>query len=109
MHYFVACLLSHIATLLYIVSMTECTNHRLWDTETLSHKILHDEYYEKWDTIDKTKHRLSMPQPRIWQHESRQNFVMSKKKGHHNSDQAFLTSILRNQNADLFFTFRYVL
>ena len=47
MHYFVACLPNRIATLLYIVSMTECTNHRPWDTETLSHKISHDEYYEK--------------------------------------------------------------
>ena len=28
--------------------MTECTNHRPWDTETPSHKISHDEYYEKW-------------------------------------------------------------
>ena len=66
MHYFVACLLNRIATLLYIVSMTKCTNHRPWDKETLSHKISHDEYYEKWDTIDKTKHKPSMPQPRIW-------------------------------------------
>ena len=47
MHYFVACLSNRIATLLYIMSMTECTNHRPWDTETPSHKISHDEYYEK--------------------------------------------------------------
>ena len=42
MHYFVACLPNGIATLLYIVSMTECTNYRPWDTETPSHKIPHD-------------------------------------------------------------------
>ena len=42
------------------------TNYRPCDTETLSHLISHDEYYEKWDTIDKTKHKPSMPQPRIW-------------------------------------------
>ena len=53
------------ATLLYIVSMTECTNHRPWDTETLSHKISHDEYYEKRGTTDKTKHKPSRPQPHI--------------------------------------------
>ena len=65
MHYFVACLLNHIATLLYIVSMTECTNHQPWDIETPSHKISHDEYYEKQGTIDETKHKLIMLQPRI--------------------------------------------
>ena len=36
--------------------MTECTNHRPWDTKTPSHKISHDEYYEKRGTTDKTKH-----------------------------------------------------
>ena len=65
MHYFVACLLNRIATLLYIVSMTECTNHRPWDIETPSHKISHNEYYEQWGTTDKTKHKPSMLQPRI--------------------------------------------
>ena len=35
------------------------------DTETPSHKISHDEYYEKRGTTDKTKHKPSMPQPRI--------------------------------------------
>ena len=65
MHYFVACLLNCIATLLYIVSMTEYTNHRLWDTETLSHKISHDESYKKRGTTDKTKHKPSISQPRI--------------------------------------------
>ena len=50
---------------IYIVSMTECTNHRPWDTETPSHKISHDEYYEKRGTTDKTKHKPSMSQPRI--------------------------------------------
>ena len=65
MHYFVTCLLNRTATLLYIVSMTECTNHQLWDTKTPSHKISHDEYYEKRGTTDKTKHKPSMPQPRI--------------------------------------------
>ena len=45
--------------------MTECTNHQLWDTETPSHKISHDEYYEKRGTTDKKKHKPSMPQPRI--------------------------------------------
>ena len=47
MHYFVACLLSGTATLLYIKSITECTNHRPWDTETPSHIISNDEYYKK--------------------------------------------------------------
>ena len=65
MHYFVASLLNSIATLLYIVSMTESTNHLPWDTETPSHKVSHNEYYEKRGTTDKTKHKLSMPQPRI--------------------------------------------
>ena len=41
------------------------SNHRPWDTETPSHKISHDEYYEKWGTTDKTKHKLNMPQLRI--------------------------------------------
>ena len=36
-----------------------------WDRETPSHKISHDEYYEKRGTTDKTKHKLSIPQPRI--------------------------------------------
>ena len=54
MHYFSPVYPNRIATLLYIVSITECTNHRPWDTETLSHKISQDEYYEKWETIDKT-------------------------------------------------------
>ena len=45
--------------------MTECTNHRPWDTETPSHKISHDEYYEQWGTIDKIKHNPSMLQPRV--------------------------------------------
>ena len=45
--------------------MTECTNHRPWDTETPSHKISHDEYYEKRGTIDKTKPKPSMLQPCI--------------------------------------------
>ena len=54
MHYFVACLLNRIATLLYIVSMTERTNHRPWDIETPSHKISHIEYYAKQGTTDKT-------------------------------------------------------
>ena len=66
MHYFVACLPNRIATLLYIVSMTQCTNHLPWDTETPSHIISHDEYYEKRGTTDKTKHKPSMLQPRIW-------------------------------------------
>ena len=65
MYYFATCLLNRTATLLYIVSMIECTNHRPWDTETPSHKISHDEYYEKRGTTDKTKHKPSMPQPRI--------------------------------------------
>ena len=65
MRYFLTCLLNRIATLLYIKSMTECTNYRPWDTETPSHKISHNEYYEKQGTIDKTKHKPSMPQPRI--------------------------------------------
>ena len=65
MHYFVTCLLNRIAMLLYIVSMTECTNYRPWDTKTPSHKISHDEYYEKRGTTNKTKHKPSMPQPRI--------------------------------------------
>ena len=43
MHYFVTCLLSGTAT-----------------------KISHDEYHGKRSTIDKTKHKPSMPQPRIW-------------------------------------------
>ena len=43
MHYFVTCLPNRIATLLYIKSMTECTNYGPWDTETPSHKILHNE------------------------------------------------------------------
>ena len=34
------------------------SNHRLWHTETPSHKISHDEYYVKWGTSDKTKHKL---------------------------------------------------
>ena len=38
--------------------MTECTNHRPWDTETPSHKISHDEYCEMWGTIDKIQHKL---------------------------------------------------
>ena len=42
------------------------SNHRPWDTEMLSHKISHDEYYEKWGRSDKTKHKPSIPQPRIW-------------------------------------------
>ena len=66
MHYFVACLPNRTAMLPYIKSMTECTNHRPWDTETPSHKISHDEYYEKRGTTDKTKHKPSMSQPRIW-------------------------------------------
>ena len=66
MHYFVTCLPNCIAMSLYIKSMTECTNHRPWDTEMLLHKISHDEYYEKRGTTDKTKHKPSMPQPRIW-------------------------------------------
>ena len=45
--------------------MTEYLNRRPWDTETASHKISHDEYYEKWGTTDKTKHKPSMLQPRI--------------------------------------------
>ena len=65
MHYFVTCLLSRIATLLYIVSMTEYTNHRTWDTETPSQKISQDEYYEKRGTTDKTKHKANMPHTRI--------------------------------------------
>ena len=51
------------------LSMTECTIHRHWDTETPSHKISHDEYYEKWGTIDKIQHKLehnaSTLRPRI--------------------------------------------
>ena len=68
MHCFFSCLPNRTATLLliYIVSMTECTNHQPWDTEKPSHKISHDEYYEKWDTIDKTKQNPSMRPPRIW-------------------------------------------
>ena len=58
MHYFVTCLPNRIATLLYIKNMTECTNHRPWDTETPSHKISHDEYYEKRSTIGKIQHKL---------------------------------------------------
>ena len=58
MHYLATCLINRTATLLYIVSMTECTNHRPWDTETPFHKISHDEYYEKRGTNDKTKHML---------------------------------------------------
>ena len=27
---------------IYIVSITKCTNHQLWDTELLLHKILHN-------------------------------------------------------------------
>ena len=46
--------------------MTECTNHRPWDTKMPSHKISHDQYYEKWGTIDKIKHKPSMLQSRIW-------------------------------------------
>ena len=65
MHYFVTCLPNRTATLLCIVSMTECTNHRLWDTETPSHKISHNEYYEKQGTTDETKHKPSMLQARI--------------------------------------------
>ena len=34
-------------------------------TETPSHIIAHDEYYEKRGTTDETKHKPSMPQPRI--------------------------------------------
>ena len=45
--------------------MAESTNHRPWDTEAPLHKISHDEYYEKRGTTDKTKHKPSMPQPRI--------------------------------------------
>ena len=49
--------------------MTECTNHRPWDTETPSHKISHDKHYEKWGTIDKIQHKLehkaSTLRPRI--------------------------------------------
>ena len=33
------------STSLYIVNLTEFTNHRPWDTETPSHKISHDKYY----------------------------------------------------------------
>ena len=65
MHYFVARLPNRIVTLLHIKSMTECTNHRPWDTKTPSHKISHDKYYEKRGTTDKTKHKPSMLQPRI--------------------------------------------
>ena len=65
MHYFVICLSNRIATLLYIISMIEYTNHPPWDTETPSHKLSHDEYYENRGTTDKTKHKPSMPQPRI--------------------------------------------
>ena len=65
MHYFIACLPNRIATLLNIKSMTECTNHRLWDTKTPSHQISHDEYYEKRGATDETKHKPSMLQPRI--------------------------------------------
>ena len=69
MHYFVASLLNRIPTLLSVVSTTECTHHQPWDTETPSHKILHDKYYEKWGTIDKIQHKLehkaSTPWPRI--------------------------------------------
>ena len=65
MHYFVACLLNRTATILCIVSMNECTNHRQWDTETPFHIISHDEYYEKRGTTDKTKHKPSMLKPRI--------------------------------------------
>ena len=45
--------------------MIECTNYRPWDTETPSHKISHDEYYENRGTTDKTKHKPSMLQPPI--------------------------------------------
>ena len=45
--------------------MTESTNHRPWSTETPSHKISHDEYYEKRGTTDKTTHKPRMLQPRI--------------------------------------------
>ena len=76
MHYFVTCLLNRIATLQYIKSMTECTNHRPWDTETPSDKISHDEYYEKWGTIDETKHKSSMPQPRIWHTRITTEYIM---------------------------------
>ena len=56
MHYFVTSLPNRIATLLYINSTTECTNHRPWDTETPSHKISHNEYYEKRGTTNETKY-----------------------------------------------------
>ena len=47
------------------MSMTECTNHKPWDTETPLHKISHDKYYEKRGMTNKTKHKLSMLQPCI--------------------------------------------
>ena len=78
MQYFVACLLSRTATqqLIHIASMTERTNHRPWDTETLSHKSSHDEYYEKQGATDKTKHMPNIRQARCSHafgiHESRQ-------------------------------------
>ena len=36
------------------------------DTETPSHKISHNKHHEKWGTNEKTKHKPSAPQPRIW-------------------------------------------
>ena len=42
--------------------MTEYSNHRPWDTETLSHKISHDKYHEKRAMVDKIKHEPSMLQ-----------------------------------------------
>ena len=53
-------------TIQYIKSMTEKKITDRGTQKTPSHKISHDEYYEKWDTIDKTKHKPTMAQPRIW-------------------------------------------
>ena len=43
MQYFVTCLPNCIPMLLYIKSMTECTNYQPWESEMPSHKISHDE------------------------------------------------------------------
>ena len=43
------------STSLIIASVSECINHRPWDTETSLHKNLHDEYYGKPSTINKIK------------------------------------------------------
>ena len=55
--------------------MIEYTNRRPWDIETPSQKILHNKYYGKRGTTDKTKHKPSMQQPRIRLHESRQGLL----------------------------------